>query len=424
MGGTPVNSLTHVLHTNNADDILDDNLDITDSLYYDYNQFHRLLQPNKNNFSILSSNIQSLHAKFNELEAFVTDLQSNEFEFSIICLQESWLSEHDDTSILRLGNYQCSSQGKSSSSKGGLTIYVNNNFSYKTSEISKRNANWEAQIIHISGGGLPNEIIICNVYRPPRDLNSDYRKFIDEFSEFLEEIENKNEIIIIGDFNINLLKINERELFCEFFDNLIAQGFLPKITFPTRFTRTNGTLIDNIFCKGTRSNTNIKSGILINTFSDHQPYFTILPAIQPIVRTCKQTQRYQINESTLHNVDIALQKSQIITQMELNLLSDPNINYNIMENEITNANRKYITKKTVRFNKYKHKKSEWITRGILKSIKHRDALYKELRHTNPYLSTYNGLLRNLKTFNSILKRSIRFAKKSYYAYQFNIKNIM
>ena len=97
MGGTPVNSLTHVFHTNNADDILDDNLDITDSLYYNYNQFHRLLQPNKNNFSILSSNIQSLHAKFNELEAFVTDLQSNKFEFSIICLQESWLSEHDDT---------------------------------------------------------------------------------------------------------------------------------------------------------------------------------------------------------------------------------------------------------------------------------------------------------------------------------------
>ena len=186
------------------------------------------------------------------------------------------------------------------------------------------------------------------MYRPPRDLNSDYRKFIDEFSEFLEEIENKNEIIIIGDFNINLLKINERELFFEFFDNLIAQGFLPKITFPTRFTRTNGTLIDNIFCKCTRSNTNIKSGILINKLSDHQPYFTILPAIQPIVRTRTLTQRHQINESTLHNVDIALQKSQIITKMELNLLSDPNINYNIMENEITNTNRKYILKKTVK----------------------------------------------------------------------------
>ena len=100
------------------------------------------------------------------------------------------------------------------------------------------------------------------MHRPPRDLNSDYIKFIDEFSEFLEEIENKNEIEITGDFNINLLKINERELFCEFFEHLIAQGFLPKIMFPIRFTRTKGTLIDNIFCKCTRSNTNIKSGFV------------------------------------------------------------------------------------------------------------------------------------------------------------------
>ena len=69
--------------------------------------------------------------------------------------------------------------------------------------------------------------------------------------------------------------------------------------------------------------------------------------------------------SSVDNVDIALRKSQIITKMELNILSDPNINYNIMENEITNTNRKYIIKKTVRFIKYKHTKSEWITRGIL-----------------------------------------------------------
>ena len=81
--------------------------------------------------------------------------------------------------------------------------------------------------------------------------------------------------------------------------------------------------------------------------------------------------------------------------MELNLLSDPNINYNIMENEITNTNRKYIIKKFDKFNKYKHKKSKWITKGILKSIKHRDALYKELRLTNPYSANYNRLFRNL-----------------------------
>ena len=40
---------------------------------------------------------------------------------------------------------------------------------------------------------------------------------------------------------MNLLKIKERELFSEFLDNLLAHSIIPKITFPTRFTRTNGT---------------------------------------------------------------------------------------------------------------------------------------------------------------------------------------
>ncbi len=59
----------------------------------------------------------------------------------------------------------------------------------------------------------------------------------------------KTESIITGDLNINLLKINERELISEFFDTLTANSFYPKITMPTRFSNKQGTLIDNIFCK-------------------------------------------------------------------------------------------------------------------------------------------------------------------------------
>ena len=86
-----------------------------------------------------------------------------------------------------------------------------------------------------------------------------------------------NEVIITGDFNIglNLLKIYERELFSEFLDTLVAHSFIPKITFPTRFTQTTGTLIDNLFCKLTLQITDIKPGIFIKQFSDHQPYFIV-----------------------------------------------------------------------------------------------------------------------------------------------------
>ena len=39
-----------------------------------------------------------------------------------------------------------------------------------------------------------------------------------------------------GDFNINLLKLNESETCCEFFDLLTSQSLFPHITLPTRLT--------------------------------------------------------------------------------------------------------------------------------------------------------------------------------------------
>ena len=71
-----------------------------------------------------------------------------------------------------------------------------------------------------------------------------------------------------------------------------------------------------------------------------------------------------------------------------------------------------MTGKYVKFNnKYKHKKSKWITYGIFKSIKFRDNLYKKL--TNPVLREYDILNTNLQTYNTILKRSIREAKQRF-----------
>ena len=65
--------------------------------------------------------------------------------------------------------------------------------------------------------------------------------------------------------------------------------------------------------------------------------------------------------------------------------------------------------------KHKHKKSAWITIGILKSIKYRDNLLMKLKHTDPNSANYL----NLKTYNNILKNSIRKAKQMYFTILFN-----
>ena len=58
------------------------------SSYYDFETFYSVAKNNNKHFSILSSNIQSINAKFGELEAFVNDSTSLNFKFSIMSPRE------------------------------------------------------------------------------------------------------------------------------------------------------------------------------------------------------------------------------------------------------------------------------------------------------------------------------------------------
>ncbi len=68
--------------------------------------------------SILSMNIQSIHAQFQELEVFIETLQSVDFKFNIIRLKECWLSEQTECNCIQLPGYDCVTQGKTCSASG------------------------------------------------------------------------------------------------------------------------------------------------------------------------------------------------------------------------------------------------------------------------------------------------------------------
>ncbi len=51
--------------------------------------------------------------------------------------------------------------------------------------------------------------MIGNIYKLQRELVENYTEFINEFKPVLAGLEkNKNEVVITGDFNADLLKIN------------------------------------------------------------------------------------------------------------------------------------------------------------------------------------------------------------------------
>ena len=60
-------------------------------------------------------------------------------------------------------------------------------------------------------------------------------------------------------------------------------------------------------------------------------------------------------------------------------MTDPNGSYQIFENLMQKTYERHFPEKRVKFNKYQHELSDWITTVILKSIEFRDILYKRLK---------------------------------------------
>ena len=99
---------------------------------------------------------------------------------------------------------------------------------------------WEGLIIKISEVGLTKPVITGNIYRLPRNLNDNLEQFITEFSLMLDQIQHN--VTFEGDYNINLLKLNE--LISDFFDLLTSHSMYPQITLPTTFSERRSTLVD------------------------------------------------------------------------------------------------------------------------------------------------------------------------------------
>ena len=58
--------------------------------------------------------------------------------------------------------------------------------------------------------------------------------------------------------------------------------------------------------------------------------------------------------------------------LDNNRMTDPNLSYQAFEDFVLRIKEKNMPMKTVRFDKYKHKMTKWVTTGIIKSIKFRD----------------------------------------------------
>ena len=135
-------------------------------------------------------------------------------------------------------------------------------------------------------------------------------------SPLLEKLSNeKKEIIILGDFNIDLLNYEKNEKVQENLDLLYSNSYLPYITLPTRLSNTTKTLIDNIFYKG---NNQPISGNLTIDISDHLAQVLFLETKKNIFNTSNSDTKYR-DYKNLDNEKFILDMFEIDWEMELKL---------------------------------------------------------------------------------------------------------
>ena len=111
----------------------------------------------------------------------------------------------------------------------------------------------------------------------------------------------------------------------------------------------------------------------------------------------------------------------VFDQLDTNIhIPDPNYNYEILEHALKETHSECFPERRVRFNDKKHKKTPWITNGILRSINTRNKLYKKLKNTKIDSPNYITNKTNFNKYRNTLNKTITNAKRVYYKEIFNL----
>ena len=153
-------------------------------------------------------------------------------------------------------------------------MYISEKISYKRrNDLNIYNPKQlESIFIEILRPDLPGGIVGTIYKHPSMNVSTFNAEF---FAPLLKNLNKENkEVILTGDFNVNLLNFGKKRGTHQFLEELFHNNYTPQITPPTRITKRSTTLIDNTFLNTQRHKQT--SGNKTTSISDHLAQFTIL----------------------------------------------------------------------------------------------------------------------------------------------------
>ena len=298
--------------------------------------------------------------------------------------------------------------------RGGTRIYVNKNFnSFERNDLKINNEEYESVWIEINNKGSKSIVCGC-LYRHP---SNNSKEFLSYLEKCLSQLTKKNkEVYICGDFNFDLLNLENNHICQEFYNLLCSYGFLPKIIQPSRITDYHASLIDNIFSNNLSDE--ILSGNILLTLSEHFSQFVSVRREKIDFKNVKIYQRdYSKFDNSLFSDDVSIQKWDATYE-------NVNDQFNDFFWKLNGCVERHAPIKELSPKEIKMKSKPWITPGITKLIRNKNKLFKrKKRQPNNenikelYNQKRNQVNREIKRskkyiMSNILKITVTILKKS------------
>ena len=384
---------------------------VNSSSYYDIAELGELLSDKRHNnsLSIMYANSRSLTKHINDYQVMFEYLHAkNAVVFDVICFVETWLSTNT-LPLAEISGYNHIYKEKVNTPRGGgISIFLKENLKYVIrNDIAFPSCEmFDCLFVNVYNSQEQKQTLIGVVYRSPSSNEID---FINALESTLNSLQSENkDIVLLGDFNIDILKIDAQTNSSKLLEMLMNFKLSPLITLPTRVTSTSATLIDHIY--KSVSSDNVVAGTLLSDITDHFINFMIIDQDKPYRELPKKKSYRSYHENNIKTLNEYLENADWSNVLEN---ENPNKSYEIFLNIYQEALDKCIPLKTKRYNKFRHKGSPWVTEGILKSIKNKHKLFKKKEKSRKEcdISSYN-LYRNM------LNKLIRAAKQQYWDEKF------
>ena len=372
--------------------------------YYDISSFQSLNLDHRS-LSFLHLNISSCSKHFDNFHTFLHNLN---YSFNVIGISETRIkSDGLDFPLENLESFHTPTEAEA----GGTSLYISKCLKpFRRRDLDKvlyTSKTLESTFGEFSIGSL--NWIIGTVYKHPAMKIQD---FLLKLGPIMDKVSSEGKtLVLLGDFNIDLLKFDKDPNVLKFLDALGSYSLKPYINLPTRITEKSKSIIDNIYISSLPFNAN--SGNFLTEISDHLLQFTIINCVSEHLHDCTKDKFYRnwkkfnsknfLNEFNNVNWDNFLQLDKNNPELSFQIFYkklDKLINYNVP--------LKKITKKQIKRNL-----KPWVTKGIIKSMSLRDLFLKKSINSKDtgIKSSYHT---KYKRYRNSITNLLRVSKKLHY----------